>query len=1503
MVNYCSSDNANFCDPNFCNSQFVAPNGSLMIPSSWTEVQGGAFRHCTALRSVTFAHSSVSTVGAYAFSRCVALESVTFAHSSVSTVERYAFSRCSALRSVIYANNSHEIDFTGSSHFDNHGCANAGNFDISDFYGNRVVNNIPSNRPAANGVCNCAPLAVNATCNLEFGLNAAGVLHQQTMQDYVDATYDRNSSGRVFTTGDTEIVPGFNLADNVSLSNLFSNLRDGSDGNPLLRFAVVSDYASNSSSGTQAGVSLGDDLFVSPSSGKMSLKMDYPGNHTVSLVAYTGSGPEALTRPATVLRWTVRVREPGVFSLRNDTEGCGEQYVRTTLQDQIAEELRRIAPNNNRHDLNTTVIVPGINTNICDFSQIFEHAAGPADQPEISFRVAVENAATNAPDYLGDEPFFTDTGRLSLNLKREGSFRVTLQAFTIRRDGRHELNLTDIVLDIQLPDTHDAGTREIRNCSGHGTVAEDEDEDGIPVRQNDVHRCICNGLWTGDDCESEVTLPELNNIDIAFGNSSLSYMNYSVSATLPLQLSVARAKWAVGTTYQLPPLVVTADGVNSSVISIEFDQYPAGFFLNGDTGEIIGVPDVVRPATQVIMYATTPGHTRSVLGTFAFEYRHEDSDDHSAAVGPNGSSCDNGGIRTDGPADGETEFDDVYSCDCAGTGYTGENCQIEVSLPPLRITDIVPDTSSPGYVTYAVSDDAVPQLSMSRSKWAVDNTYRLPPINVTADGVDSSAIGIEFSEYPPGFFMNGDTGETIGVPNAVRAPLTVAMYATAPGHAKAVLGRFTFEYRSLDKKNDSAVVAASNVTGCENNGTVTDGPEDSTTEFDGFITCVCTPGYEGPNCGEYIEPPPAAGASSSDGNTALIGGSLGAVLFVMLAALIANRFQVYRLKHTPIDVEGMQAEVMQSLGLVATTNIGPQEFGVTLILDESPGEVTEQCKAALVATLRKAVPLLKPALVDAKITAAASGASKHILVVMQKDATKAASIAEIAVEQLLRKASKTRLAVGDRTIVDANVAVPQRVPREISRSALTRIGVLGEGAFGEVHQYQMEERGSSMAFFVAAKSIKAGAAGAEEARADLLKEAAVGALLVHRNIVASVGICTTPRDVPALLLLAFYPEGDLAGLCAEATVESTTVSERLTYCAQVLQGLQFISTRRIIHRDVAARNVLLDATMTCKISDFGMASALQEGGKEYIRSTEQLAIRWCSIEVIQEGKYSTQSDVWAFGVLAYEVFSCGTLPYSDQFDNLTEVSNFIKEGGQLDQPNPEACPLEVYTALMLPCFSADPAERPAFGALYDVAVAHGAEEDDVALAERAARRKAREDERQAAAAADADPGDRSLLGPSVHHLETTLVPAVQAAVEAIKRNKGHANQSSFDDLDPAEASIWHTVHSYAKPASADTVCPRDGEMGCGYVDTLASPDDVGQSDALLSYSWGYLVAEVSAALSAWTERTERHPKRTYIWICSLCLNQHRLGGGDAATPEDLAKEFGERVVAFGRILP
>ena len=148
-------------------------------------------------------------------------------------------------------------------------------------------------------------------------------------------------------------------------------------------------------------------------------------------------------------------------------------------------------------------------------------------------------------------------------------------------------------------------------------------------------------------------------------------------------------------------------------------------------------------------------------------------------------------------------------------------------------------------------------------------------------------------------------------------------------------------------------------------------------------------------------------------------------------------------------------------------------------------------------------------------------------------------------------------------------------------------------------------------------------------------------------------------------------------------------------------------------------------------------------------------------------------------MLVHEVFACGVLPYADQFDNRTETSSFVKEGGQLNRLNAEACPVEVYEQLMLPCFAADPADRPTFGALHAhnaynaVAVRHGAAEDDDALRQRAQARKA-------SVVLDNGPVDRALLGPSVHHLASALLPGVQQAIVANQLDKGHAKQSRFD---------------------------------------------------------------------------------------------------------------------------
>ena len=312
---------------------------------------------------------------------------------------------------------------------------------------------------------------------------------------------------------------------------------------------------------------------------------------------------------------------------------------------------------------------------------------------------------------------------------------------------------------------------------------------------------------------------------------------------------------------------------------------------------------------------------------------------------------------------------------------------------------------------------------------------------------------------------------------------------------------------------------------------------------------------------QVADKPAAASGSAGDpgdGDTVAVAAGLGSVVGLMLVLLVGFKVQVYLLKHRPVDVSAMQHDLMESLGLVATTDIGRREVGISLLLDTAVadaagvgGELPPQLRAELVAALSKAVPQLRQAMQGARVTSP-GGSSKRVLVVLQQQSIKGAATVERAVEDLARKAGRGKLLLAPHhTVVDAIMAVPQRVPREVPRSALTRLKLLGEGAFGEVHKYQLDERGAAMAVFVAAKSIKAGAKGGAEARQSLLQEAALGALLHHRNVVTTVGISTAPRDVPALLLLEYYAEGTLEDHCSAPDPGLMAVSERLTYCAQV----------------------------------------------------------------------------------------------------------------------------------------------------------------------------------------------------------------------------------------------------------------------------------------------------------------------------------------------------------------
>ena len=228
----------------------------------------------------------------------------------------------------------------------------------------------------------------------DFHLSESGVLQRDRMAAHVAGIIP------VFTTGHTEIVPGFDLRNETVLADLFVNVRPVAHGADLIAFSVVSDYAvGDRRFGIRAGNSLGDALFLSLSTGTMSLKMDNPGRHNVSLIARTGAGPDAgpeeYPAPIVVLSWDVQVEEPGAFGLRQGgTEGCGQGYV-DELQGRIIEVLRERAPRNDRHDVDTTVVFPGINTTRCDFSNIFDNAAtNDFGKPQISFGVVIDELDT-----------------------------------------------------------------------------------------------------------------------------------------------------------------------------------------------------------------------------------------------------------------------------------------------------------------------------------------------------------------------------------------------------------------------------------------------------------------------------------------------------------------------------------------------------------------------------------------------------------------------------------------------------------------------------------------------------------------------------------------------------------------------------------------------------------------------------------------------------------------------------------------------------------------------------------------------------------------------------------------------------------------------------------------------------------------------------------------------------------------------------------------------------
>ncbi|XP_023232872.1 tyrosine-protein kinase transmembrane receptor Ror2-like [Centruroides sculpturatus] len=278
---------------------------------------------------------------------------------------------------------------------------------------------------------------------------------------------------------------------------------------------------------------------------------------------------------------------------------------------------------------------------------------------------------------------------------------------------------------------------------------------------------------------------------------------------------------------------------------------------------------------------------------------------------------------------------------------------------------------------------------------------------------------------------------------------------------------------------------------------------------------------------------------------------------------------------------------------------------------------------------------------------------------------------------------------------------------EYPRNDIIYIRDIGQGAFGRVFQAKAPGLTKGEEFtMVAVKMLKEEAT--EDLQSDFEREACLMAEFDHTNIVKLLGVCAIGK--PMCLLFEYMGRGDLNEFlrsCAPTNYIVRTANGdifndvRLTHldllniARQIAAGMVYLSERKFVHRDLATRNCLVSDDMVVKIADFGLSQKIYAANYYKGNEHDAIPIRWMPLESILYSKFTVESDVWAFGVVLWEIFSFALQPYYGMTHE--EVVKFIKEGNILVCP--DNTPAPIYN-LMKATWNRKPANRPSFKTIF-----------------------------------------------------------------------------------------------------------------------------------------------------------------------------------------------------------
>ncbi|KAM4596932.1 tyrosine-protein kinase Fes/Fps [Fundulus diaphanus] len=242
--------------------------------------------------------------------------------------------------------------------------------------------------------------------------------------------------------------------------------------------------------------------------------------------------------------------------------------------------------------------------------------------------------------------------------------------------------------------------------------------------------------------------------------------------------------------------------------------------------------------------------------------------------------------------------------------------------------------------------------------------------------------------------------------------------------------------------------------------------------------------------------------------------------------------------------------------------------------------------------------------------------------------------------------------------------------------------LIGKGNFGEVYSGRLRSDNTP----VAVKSCKENLA--PEHKSKFLMEARILKQYNHPNIVKLIGVCTQKQ--PIYIIMELISGGDfLSFLRSEGHRLTAKLLVKMT--ENVAAGMEYLESKKCIHRDLAARNCLVAEHNVVKISDFGMSRERDDGVYSAEGGLRQIPVKWTAPEALNYGRYTTQSDVWSFGVLLWETFSMGMTPYTSM--NNQQTRDEVEKGYRM--PAPHGCPVEI-SRVMNNCWQYDPKNRPTF---------------------------------------------------------------------------------------------------------------------------------------------------------------------------------------------------------------